>query len=137
MEHHPVLGSVVGADTDRPVTVYTRTIILWGVGLTVDTDRLWEHMNVAVQSTRPRSLVLSDTLRFEQPPPPAAGARKRSRGVVADLAPGSPVVMMMILGYMVFFSSGKKMSLYFRIYGHRFRERGHRLSDCGFPRPWL
>lgn len=108
----PVLGNIVGAETDRPVSVYTRTIILWAVGISIDTERLWEHMSVPGPRSKPRTLVLTENLRFEQTtrdgntnasgclstrvPPPPVNLRKRSRGVSFDHRPvEAPVVLMM------------------------------------------
>lgn len=83
MDRDPILGGVIGGETERPVAIYTRTIILWAVGLSIDTELLWEHMAVAGRRSRPQALVVSETLRFEQTAP-APGGRRRAG------APGEP-----------------------------------------------
>ena len=39
MENHAILGNAVGAD--GRTRIYTRTVVLWAVGITIDTDLLW------------------------------------------------------------------------------------------------
>ena len=42
MEQHPILGRTL----DGAGRIYTRTIVLWAVGIDIDTDELWKHVDV-------------------------------------------------------------------------------------------
>lgn len=47
MEHHPLLGRVVGQEINSSRFIYTRTVVLWAVGVIIDTDQLVENIVVA------------------------------------------------------------------------------------------
>ena len=47
MDEHPILGKNVKLGPDRPLgRVYTRTVVLWAVGITIDPQQLWENVEV-------------------------------------------------------------------------------------------
>ena len=83
MDRHAVLGNSVG--TDGQTRIYTRTVVLWAVGLTIDTDLLWEHVEV---DERPvQTVALSETVALERTP------TKRKRGEGPSVT--RPTVVMM------------------------------------------
>lgn len=43
---HPVLGCAIRGPDGREHPVYTRTVVLWAVGIRIDPDRLWECIEV-------------------------------------------------------------------------------------------
>ena len=53
MECHPVLGrSVVANDAGSNLDIYTRTIVLWGINLTINTERLFQNVVVLGPANR-------------------------------------------------------------------------------------
>lgn len=40
MDSHPLLGRVVFQDDNHKRSIYTRTVVLWAVGVVVDADKL-------------------------------------------------------------------------------------------------
>ena len=49
MDHHPILGNhITGEETHRlPLgKVYTRTVVMWAFGITMDPHLLWQHVEV-------------------------------------------------------------------------------------------
>lgn len=72
MDGHAVLGNSVG--TEGPARIYTRTVVLWAVGLTIDTDLLWEHVDV--DDPPIQTVAVSDTVALERTP----AKRKRGEG---------------------------------------------------------
>jgi hypothetical protein len=45
MEQHPILGRTL----EGAGRIYTRTIVLWAVGIDIDTDELWKHVDVKTE----------------------------------------------------------------------------------------
>lgn len=41
VDRHGIMGTRVG-----PINIYTRTIVLWAVGIHIDIDQLWQHLQV-------------------------------------------------------------------------------------------
>lgn len=83
MDGHAVLGNAVGADGQT--RIYTRTIVLWAVGISIDTDLLWEHVEVEERPTQ--TVPLTDTVTLDCTP----SKRRRGEGPSAT----RPVVVMM------------------------------------------
>ena len=50
MDNQPVLGKIVEVDGLRNGKIYTRTVVLWAVGLIIDTKELWKHVQVRATS---------------------------------------------------------------------------------------
>lgn len=46
MDHDPILGRVIELD-GTAARIYTRTVVLWAVGLVLDPAQLWDHVAVA------------------------------------------------------------------------------------------
>jgi hypothetical protein len=85
MEHHAVLGNAVGAD--GRTRIYTRTVVLWAVGINIDTDLLWQHVTVAENAVQ--TVSLTDRVSLERTP------SKRKRGDETAASHLRPVVLMM------------------------------------------
>jgi hypothetical protein len=82
MEFHPILGkSIVRDGGDGVGRVYTRTVVLWAVGISIDPQRLWDNMRV---------------WDVESPPKKAPCSQDRTRPVLEETPPpGLPIVRMM------------------------------------------
>jgi hypothetical protein len=85
MENHAVLGNAVGAD--GRTRIYTRTVVLWAVGINIDTDLLWRHVTVAEHAVQ--TVSFSDRVSLERTP------SKRKRGDETAASHARPVVLMM------------------------------------------
>lgn len=88
MEQHGILGNAVGAD--GRTRIYTRTVVLWAVGLTIDTELLWKNVEVVEQPVQ--LIPLTDRISLERPPP-----SKRPRNATTTNGATKPVVLMIVL----------------------------------------
>jgi hypothetical protein len=95
---HPILGKSLPECGDEHGRIYTRTVVLWAIGITIDPDLLWE--NVEVRCGQDERLVKHDV---DIGAPPGKGERpapnpirpRPSAGMTKTVPCRQPVVRMM------------------------------------------
>lgn len=78
LDQHPILGKYVQQDPRIKHTIYTRTVVLWALHTTIDTELLFENVVVLGVDNR--------EVRHNQPMPPSSTATK----VVGKVPPPLP-----------------------------------------------
>ena len=101
MEQHPIIGRTL----DGAGHIYTRTIVLWAVGIDINTEELWDNVDVTMTRNVPARCMAHTIMQQLQPRPAGDAAihtaRKRKGdpidAPVADptTEPEVPVVRML------------------------------------------
>lgn len=101
MEQHPILGNSVLYNQSEVGKVYTRTVVLWAYGITMDPQKLWEHVEVRSRPDGPVITKEEDIKPLDQKAAPVrcsrpgSGRRRATRASAKGHRGIVPVVRML------------------------------------------
>jgi hypothetical protein len=118
MEQHPIIGRTL----DGAGHIYTRTIVLWAVGININTEELWDNVDVTMTRNVPTTHSMSYSIMQRMQPRPAMApdAPKKRKCDEALIAPAPEAISVPVIR-MMSTSTHRKGDLLKRLRNNPFR----------------